>query len=306
MALRKLHLFLLSADNAYQNLLRGDAEAAASRHEVALTVHSADNDAQRQAQQIRDALKLPADVRPDAILVAPPNEAKLATEAREAAKLGVGWALLNRSSTHIQDLRREFPNRSLFCVYADQYQIGHIQGKQFACLLPTGGHLFYLQGPVAASSAERRLAGVREELASTSITMNVFQADWTSAGAQRAAQFFSQSLGNSTPVNAVIGAQNDDMALGALAALKQLTETTERPEVATIPVTGCDGAPEFGQRMVDAGTIAATVVIPPTAGRAVDALALALNTHRPHHRDIVLMVASYPPLEELTRRSQKQ
>jgi ABC-type sugar transport system substrate-binding protein len=300
-----MSLFLLSSDNAYQNLLRRDAEAAAARHEVALTILSADNDANRQAHEIRQVIQQPADKRPEAILVAPSNEAKLSTEAREAAKLGIAWALLNRSGTYVQDLRREFPKLSAFNVYADQYQVGHIQGKQFTQLLQEGGHLFYVQGPVAASSAERRLAGVREELASTQLTLDIFQADWTSAGAQQVAQYFGQSIEIGSAKRYVVGAQNDDMALGVRQVLEQLSNTGGRHELRDIAVTGCDGAPLFGQRMVDECTLAATVVIPPTAGRAVDAIALALNTGRPHRRDIVLKVASYPPLDELTQRSRK-
>jgi ABC-type sugar transport system substrate-binding protein len=298
-----MSLFLLSSDNAYQNLLRKDAEAAAARHEVALTIISADNDPNLQALRIREAIQLPADKRPDAILVAPVNEAWLAPEAQAAAELGVGWVLLNRHGSYLPDLRRAHPKLPLFSVYVDQYQIGHIQGRQFKILLPDGGNLLYVQGPLAATSAERRLAGMREELASTGITVNNVPSDWTSLGAQRVTKSWSQSIGTGHSQSYLVGAQNDDMALGALEALQHLSNTLGQPELASIPVTGCDGTPSFGQRLVSECKLAATVVIPSTAGRAVDAIAMALNTGRPCHRGIELKVASFPPLEELAPRA---
>ena len=75
----------------------------------------------------------------------------------------------------------------------------------------------------------------------------------------------------------------------------------KRALVKRVPVTGCDGSPSFGQRLVMTGELAATVVIPPVAGRAVDEIVSMLDKGRPPHAEIVIEVSSYPGLEVVAR-----
>ena len=97
----------------------------------------------------------------------------------------------------------------------------------------------------------------------------------------------------------LVGAQNDNMAVGAKQALASEADARGQPEVAKVRVTGCDGLPGYGRRLVQEGMLAATVVIPPTAGRAVDEVASALAGAAQPPEEIVLGVSSFPPLEQL-------
>ena len=50
----------------------------------------------------------------------------------------------------------------MFAVSADHEEIGRIQGRQFAALLPRGGSVLYIKGPSRSSSARKRTAGMIE------------------------------------------------------------------------------------------------------------------------------------------------
>jgi hypothetical protein len=102
----------------------------------------------------------------------------------------------------------------------------------------------------------------------------------------------------------VIGAQNDTMAQGAYKALLEEATSQGRPELLGIRLTGCDGVADYGQALVRDGLLVATVVIPSTAGIAVDTLAAALHG-RPQRFDVSLPVSSFPDLGELAARARR-
>jgi ABC-type sugar transport system substrate-binding protein len=96
-----------------------------------------------------------------------------------------------------------------------------------------------------------------------------------------------------------VGAQNDAMAMGARAALERLARRRSDLSVDRIPIVGCDGSPGYGKRLVDDGRLAATVVMPPVAGIAVNELA-AWGGGRPRPpAEIVLRPTPYPQPESL-------
>ena len=64
-------------------------------------------------------------------------------------------------------------------------------------------------------------------------------------------------------------------------------------------ITGCDGLPEGGQRLVREGGLAATVITPSNAGPAVDLIAEGLRTQRPIPAEVTLKPASFPDLGAL-------
>ena len=79
--------------------------------------------------------------------------------ARNAADAGVGWVLLNRRVTYLDELRSTHPALPLSTVGTDQAEVGRIQGRQLRALLPGGGPVLYVQGPPDTSVAQERLAG---------------------------------------------------------------------------------------------------------------------------------------------------
>ena len=51
-------------------------------------------------------------------------------------------------------------NSPVFAVSADNGDVGQIQGRQLAALLPNGGSVLYIQGPSGSTATEQRAAGM--------------------------------------------------------------------------------------------------------------------------------------------------
>src|SRR5688500_3973349 len=161
---RRIALFLQRRDNDYQQLLHDDCLATASQHAFSVKVLYAEGDANRQVQQLQEALREPAATRPTAVMVSPVRESTLVPTVDEAVRMRVGWIVLSQWSEHLSAERGQFGNLPVFCVMPDAEEIGRVQARQFKALLPNGGELVYIRGPLGAFSAERRLAGMRKEL----------------------------------------------------------------------------------------------------------------------------------------------
>jgi ABC-type sugar transport system substrate-binding protein len=213
---------------------------------------------------------------------------------------------LNRWSEQLVDLRKEFPQIPIFAVNPDQIRIGRIQARQFKILLPDGGEVVYLQGPYGTSSAHRRLEGAQGELAGSAIKLVPFNSDWSIEGGERTVQDWLRIFEGRELPDCVIGAQNDNMAMGARMALVRRGQLDLKTPTGRIRITGCDGSPRFGLPLVQAGELTATVVIPPVAGIAVDELASSFEGGRMPPVEIVVAVSSYPDLPVLEARARER
>jgi ribose transport system substrate-binding protein len=92
------------------------------------------------------------------------------------------------------------------------------------------------------------------------------------------------------------------MALGARKALQEDTAGTELEHWMSLPFLGCDGLLGTGQAAVRDGLLAATVVIPPNAGIAVEEVVSALQTGKQPSQCIYTSPTSFPPIESLKPR----
>jgi ABC-type sugar transport system substrate-binding protein len=87
--------------------------------------------------------------------------------------------------------------------------------------------------------------------------------------------------------------QNDAMAVGARRAMRSL-----HPDWADVPLTGCDGLPTGGKKLVTERVLVATIVKPTTAGPAVEMVVRALGGEGAP-RGVILKPTSWPSEEEL-------
>ena len=71
------------------------------------------------------------------------------------------------------------------------------------------------------------------------------------------------------------------------------------PRLRRVRVTGLDGLPDRGQRWVAEGKLAATIVVPPTSGRAIDLLVQRWASGGRTPLKTVQTPLSCPPLENL-------
>jgi ribose transport system substrate-binding protein len=299
----KMLRFLVSLHNRvndFQVAQAQCAEATARKLGIDAEIVSAEDDAVNQSTQLLKAIQGKKEARPDAIVLEPAGGTALPQVARAANTAGIGWAVLNRQPEYLAEFRRP-GTAPMFAVSADHEEIGRIQGRQFAALLPSGGSVLYIEGPSRSSSAQKRTAGMLETKPSH-IKVSMLKANWTSESAARAvSSWLSLSTSRSTRID-LVAAQDDAMALGARESFKQLTDDQQRARWLSLPLTGCDGQPATGQVWVREKLLTATIYLPPLTGLAMEILVEAIRngTQPPEHSSVAPV--SIPPLDALVRR----
>jgi len=208
------------------------------------------------------------------------------------------FVLLHQSLTRIMRVERQRYGGRLYSVSADQEEIGRIQARQFAALLPDAeGSVLYLQGREDSHATRYRLKGVLDELNRASgvrlAGYRVF-GDW-SPGSVRPAIDEWERLGGKIKWIGAAGAQSDDMAL----AMAELFRDRKLP----IPVTGVGGL-QAGKDAVDQGLLGATVVQPLAVGRALEIYrdirsGVPESERIPEDGNVLLPPVSYPAVENL-------
>lgn len=291
---------LTTNDNDYQIEQAQSAEQMARKLGVEIQIVYADNDAITQSTQILKAVQADENQRPNGVIFEPVGGTALPQVARAAASANVGWAVLNRDANYIPELRRS-SSAPIFGLSSDHLEIGRIQGRQFAALLPQGGSILYIQGPGENSAAKERTIGMQETKPSN-IHFTLLRGQWTKESAQRTVRSWLKLSTSQKAAIDLIGAQNDSMALGVRKAFEEIPNESERERWLKLPFTGCDGLPNTGEAWVRTGLLAATVFIPPNAGQALEMLFDAiLNAKKPPERALTVPV-SIPALQELKPR----
>jgi ribose transport system substrate-binding protein len=262
-------LSLTNIDNDYQREQASAAEAAARRLGVDVQIIHADNDTITQSQQLLKVIQSRAEAHPDGILFEPVGGTALPQVARAAAAAGIGWVVLNRDAEYVAELRKTH-RVPIFAVTSDHEEIGRIQGRQFAALLPKGGSVLYIQGPGESSAAQQRTMGMYETKP-VDLQVKLMRAHWTEASAYRAVSSWLRLSTSQRARIDVIAAQDDSMAVGAKKAFQELPVEAARDRWLSLPYIGCDGLPKTGQTWVKRGLLTATIFVPPNAGQAFPA-----------------------------------
>jgi ribose transport system substrate-binding protein len=293
----RLVVSLTTNDNDYQIEQAKSAEEAGRRVGVEVRVIYADNDAINQSTQLLREIQAAPQVRPDAIIFEPVGGTALPQVARAAATAGIGWVVLNREAGYISELRRE-KKAPVFAISSDHVEIGRIQGRQFAALLPKGGSILYIQGPSENSAAKERTAGMMETKPAN-IQVTALKGQWTEDSSLRAVRSWLKLTTSQRAIIDLVGAQDDAMAVGARKAFQELPSEMERERWLKLPFTGCDGLPKTGQTWVRSGILAATVFVPPNTGLAIEMLVQALQQGKEQPERALTTPVSIPPLPEL-------
>jgi ribose transport system substrate-binding protein len=293
----KFVLSLTTNDNDYQIEQAAAAEAAAKRLGAEVQIMHADNDSVTQSQQLLKVIQSRTDSLPDGIIFEPVGGTALPQVARAAAIAGIGWVVLNRDVEYIAELRKAY-RVPAFSITSDHEEIGRIQGRQFAALLPQGGAVLYIQGPSENLAAKQRTFGMYETKPAE-VQVKLMKAQWTEASAYRTvSSWLRLSTSQQTHLD-LIAAQDDSMALGARKAFQEELNLEVRERWLRLPYIGCDGLPNSGQTWVRRGLLTATIFVPPNAGSALEMLVEALqNGTMPAERSLIAPV-SIPALDVL-------
>jgi ribose transport system substrate-binding protein len=287
---------LTTHDNDYQMEQAAAAEEAARRLGVELEIVYGGNDSIVQSQQILKFIQN-ENAHPDGIIFEPVGGTALPQVARAAMAAGIAWVVLNRDVEYVYELRQS-GLAPIFCMTSNHEEIGRIQGRQCAVLLPAGGSVLYITGPSESLVAKQRASGMYETKAAD-VLVKVMKGRWTEASAHNAVSSWLRLSTSQQSRIDVVASQNDAMALGAQKAFQELPEGPSRDRWLSLPFIGCDGLPKTGQAWVKKGLLAATIVVPPNSGQAVELLVQALNKTADPRERFLTVPLSFPSLDEL-------
>ena len=297
MAKLRILVSLTTDDNDYQIEQAQSADEAAKRLGVTAEIVYAANDAISQSTQLLKAVQAAPEARPNAIVFEPVGGTALPQVARAATAAGMGWAVLNRDANYIEELRKT-SSAPIFAVSSDHLEIGRIQGRQFAALLPRGGTVLYIQGPSENSAAKERTLGM-QETKPANIQIIALRGQWTEESAQRAVRSWLKLTTSQKTTVDLVAAQDDSMALGARKAFEELPEA-EKERWLKLPFTGCDGLPKTGQSWVRSGLLTATIFVPPNTGQAIEMFVQATQQSKRLPERVLTVPTSIPPLNALS------
>ena len=290
----------MTNDNDFQMEQAQAAEQAARKTGIDCQILYAENDAITQSTQILKAVQADPSDRPSAIVFEPVGGTALPQVARAAVNAGIAWVVLNRDVTYLSELRQS-SKVAVFSVGSDHLEVGRIQARQCAALLPSGGTALYVQGPSDNPVSKERTLGMQEAKPGN-IHLVSLKGQWTEESAIRTvSSWLKLTTSRKTLIDLVV-AQNDAMAIGARKAFQEMSSEVDREQRLQVPYLGVDGVPKTGQAWVRSGLLAATVFTPPNTGHAIELLVEALQHSRIPAERVLTAPESIPPLEKLRSR----
>jgi ABC-type sugar transport system substrate-binding protein len=293
---------LITSESDYQREQAHAAQQAAQRLNIAVEISYADNDAIKQSQQLLEVVQNRSS-KVNALIFEPAGNTAFPQVARAAVAAGLGWVVMNRSDDSIAELRRQYKS-PIFTVTEDHKETGRILGKQLAVLLPNGGTVLCLQGPSGSPVTQWRLEGM-DETKPWNIELKFLRsAQWTEEGGYKAVSAWLRlSTSHDVDIVGVVG-QSDLISLGAYRAFRELTSGEKRDRWLSLPFIGVNGL-KTGQDAVQRGTLAATVVVPPSAAAAIETLVRAYRDRTQPQERILVAPQSFPDLKTLAPRNRK-
>jgi ABC-type sugar transport system substrate-binding protein len=216
--------------------------------------------------------------------------------AEAAVAKGIAWVMSNSEVEYIKQLRKN-PRVPVFTVTQGQREIGQLQGKQLAALLPQGGSVFYIEGPSMSSVAVQRREGM-ESAKSRNIRITTIHSNWNEESAYQSASTRLQLASSRGENFDLVAAQSHELALGARKAFRNIDNPEQREKWLGLRFIA-SGISGQVKPLVDGGVLAAAVVTSVTMEVALKLLVRAIETQvQPPERSVVEAL-SYPGLDKL-------
>lgn len=286
----------LPNDNAYQHEQRAAARSTAQRLGLDLQVIQAADDSKTQNQQLLEIVESSAEARPNAFLVEPLSASGLRRIAEAAVAKGIAWVMSNSEVDYIKQLRKslEVP---VFTVTQGQREIGQLQGKQLAALLPQGGSVLYVEGPSASSVAVQRREGM-ESTKPRNIRVTTISSNWNEESAYQSTGtrlLLATSRGENFDL---VAGQSHELALGARKAFRSIDNPEQRAKWLGLRFIG-SGISGQVKPLVDGRVLTAAVITSATMELALKILVRSIETKTQPAERSVVEAASYPDLEKM-------
>ncbi|ATN36685.1 rhizopine-binding protein (plasmid) [Rhizobium sp. ACO-34A] len=284
-----LGVSMQSFDNNFQTLLReGIVARATETKDVSVQVEDAQTDVSKQLNQVNNFIAAGVDM----ILMTLTDTSAAPGISDAAAKAGIPLVFLNLEPENVARL----PEKQAY-VGSKEIDAGRLAGEQACSLLKEKGkasdaQVYILMGDLAHQASRDRTSSFKEALAAgecKGVTIADEQsASWTRTNA---IDMTTNWITAGRPID-VVFANNDEMAIGAIQALKAAGTSME-----DVIVIGID-ATQDGLAAMAAGDLDATVFQNAKAqsASAVDA-ALALKRGEPVEKQV------WVPFELVTPRN---
>src|SRR5437588_4510333 len=143
---------------------------------------------------------------------------------------------LIREADYAGELRKT-TRSPVFSVGADQVEVGRIQGRQVAALLPRGGSVLRIQGPSVSSVSPDRHTGLQALLA-PNVDVTSLRGRWTEESAHQSVCSWLRLVAAQRLRIDLIVAQNDVMGKGPRKAIEETIVDADRDHWLGIPITG--------------------------------------------------------------------
>ena len=230
------------------------AHPAVKKGEVDVTVFDGNYTALTQQDQINTMITQ----KYDAIIFVPIDAEAGATPVQAAHDAGI--PVIGSNTRVHSDLLTSY-------VGSDDVVSGYLEGKSVLDRIGCKGNVVIIEGPIGQSAQISRLEGNKKALAECP-NVKVIEdqtANWSRAEAQKLMENWLTA--HPGQINGVIG-QNDEMALGAIEAIKEA-----KLNLKDFPTAGIDGISD-ALRAVKAGEM--TSILQDAVGQAQGALDLAI------------------------------
>jgi ABC-type sugar transport system substrate-binding protein len=289
----------LPNDNAYQHEQGIVARSAGERLGLDVQVIRADDDSITQSQQLLKIIQSAPENRPDAFIVEPVNATGLRRVAEAAVAEGIAWVISNSDVDYVQQLRKG-PRVPVFIVTQGQHEIGRLQGKQLAALLPQGGAVLCVEGPSMSSVAVQRHEGMEIAKPRNVLTTTV-RSKWSEESSHQSVGAWLRLATSRAEKFDLVAGQTHELAVGARKALQSIDNPEQQKKWLGAPFIGIGIASQV-KPLVDGRILTAAVITSVTMDLALRILVRAFETQvQPPERSVV-EASSFPGLEKLAAR----
>lgn len=215
-------------DNFLTVLRNGMQDYAKGMSGVSLQVEDAQNDVAKQQSQIQNFIAAGV----DAIIVNPVDTDATVAMSKLAADAGIPLVYVNREPVNVNEL----PDKQSF-VASEEIVAGTLETKEVCRLLGGKGKAVVMMGELSNQGARMRTQAVREVVA-TDECKGIEIVEEQTANWQRTqgSDLVTNWLSSGLEFNAVI-ANNDEMAIGAIQALKAAGKDMKEYVVAGVDAT---------------------------------------------------------------------
>ncbi len=215
-------------DNFLTVLRNGMADYAKTQPGVTVQIEDAKNDVSKQLSQVQNFIANGV----TAIIVNPVDTSATAAITKTAAEAGVPLVYVNRLPADIDKLG---PKAAF--VGSDERDSGTLEAKEICKLLGGKGSILVIEGELSNQAAVQRTADVHDVLKTPECSGIKIIAEQTANWDRTQAQnLMTNWLSKGLKFDAVI-ANNDEMAIGAMQALKAAGVDTKKAIVGGVDAT---------------------------------------------------------------------